>query len=71
MIKTRLFASAVLLSFAFGSSGHAAAQDNISPELPTAQQKPAPAPSEIFRLRGGTGDHSTQQHLAPRQGSSH
>jgi len=52
MIKTRLFASAVLLSFAFGSSGLAAAQDNISPEQPTAQQKPAPAPSEIFAPRG-------------------
>jgi len=57
MNATRLFAFAVLLSFAFGSSGPATAQDDMArkamtPEQPTAEQIPSPVPSNIFTPKG-------------------
>jgi kumamolisin len=52
MSKTRLFAFTVLFSFAFGSSRIATAQDTMTPERPTTQQKPAPAPAGIFKPQG-------------------
>jgi kumamolisin len=57
MTKTKLFTCAVLLSFAFGSSGPATAQDDTAlkattPEQPTAQQIPSPVPSDIFTPKG-------------------
>ena len=53
MTKTKLFALAMLLSFALGICQLAAAQDDgVTPEQPTAQQEPAQLPSGIFRPHG-------------------
>jgi len=57
MNTTKLFAFAVLLSFAFGSSGPATAQDDparraVPSEQPTAQPTPSPIPSNTFRPKG-------------------
>jgi kumamolisin len=53
MTKTKLFAFAVLLSFAFGSLGLAVAQDESkTPEQPTAQPQPELLPPGIFTPHG-------------------
>lgn len=54
---TKLFASAVLLSFAFASSGTATAQDDparrpVTTDQPTAQPTSSPVPSNVFTPRG-------------------
>ena len=57
MNTTRLFASAVLLSFAVGSSGPATAQDDparkaVTSEQPSAQTAVLPVPADTFRPNG-------------------
>ena len=52
MTTSKVFAVAVLLLFAMGTSVLATAQEDMSPVQPTAQQKPAPAPSAIFKHPG-------------------
>ena len=62
MNTTKLFAFAVLLSFAFGSSGPATAQDDlalkaVTSEQPKAQPTPSPVPSAGIFYAQGHGDH--------------